>query len=443
MKHGVVVGGGIAGLMAARVLIEYVERVTLIERDALPPTPRPRAGAAQGSHLHVLLKRGLDEIEALLPGFRERLIRSGGQRSHGPRDWYLHFAQGVCPRFESDLEFVTATRPLVEQVLRDHLLEYAGRHGCLELLDAATVEGIGLSPSRAPSLEIRRSAGAGRAPARLTLSPDICIDASGRNSRTPAWLAESGFPRPAQWRTRLGIGYATVLVDGAQPPAGCHAMLIQPQPPARPRTGALYAIEGGLSLCTLAGFCGDYPPDDEKGFRAFAASLHDPALAEALAPARLVGPIKLFRKDEAVFHRYHQVRRWPRGYVALGDAVANFNPIYGQGMTSAVLQSVALRRALGAGMRNAALQRKVARAALIPWVVASSEDLRWPSAGRRGLAVGVLQRFGDLVARAAARDVWACERYVKVLHMVEPMTRLMDPRAWWPGLRTAGRSTDG
>ena len=53
--HAVVVGGGMAGLLTARVLVDHFERVTLVERDALPDSAQHRKGVPQGHMLHVLL----------------------------------------------------------------------------------------------------------------------------------------------------------------------------------------------------------------------------------------------------------------------------------------------------------------------------------------------------------------------------------------------------
>lgn len=226
-----------------------------------------------------------------------------------------------------------------------------------------------------------------------------------------------------------------MLVRGPRLPEGRKAMLIQPRPPRGSRAGALYSVERGLHLCTLAGLVGDHPPDTREGFLAFASSLADPALFEAIRDAPFLGPIRRFRKDQRVFHCYHRLRRWPRGFVVLGDAVACFNPIYGQGMTSAVLQALALEEGLARGLGAGGLQRRVARAASVPWAIARSEDLRWPGAGRRDVIARAMQAFHDVLTRAAARDPAACERYLQSLHMTTPLRSALHPRAWLAGLR--------
>ncbi len=76
-EHAVVIGASMAGLLAARVLADAYERVTVIERDRLPVGVEARRGVPQGAHAHTLLPRGQACLEALLPGARRRADRGG------------------------------------------------------------------------------------------------------------------------------------------------------------------------------------------------------------------------------------------------------------------------------------------------------------------------------------------------------------------------------
>ena len=81
LRHAVVIGGGIAGLLAARVLSDHFGRVTLLERHSLARAPAPRRGVPQGAHVHVLLARGLAVAEGLFPGLAEELRAAGPSNS--------------------------------------------------------------------------------------------------------------------------------------------------------------------------------------------------------------------------------------------------------------------------------------------------------------------------------------------------------------------------
>jgi 2-polyprenyl-6-methoxyphenol hydroxylase-like FAD-dependent oxidoreductase len=53
-----VLGGSIAGLLAARVLADHAERVVVIERDTIEGVTGPRPGVPQGRQLHVMVRGG-------------------------------------------------------------------------------------------------------------------------------------------------------------------------------------------------------------------------------------------------------------------------------------------------------------------------------------------------------------------------------------------------
>jgi len=68
-KQALIVGAGMGGLTAARVLADYFERVLVLERDTLPAHAQDRAGTPQGKHVHALLAGGQRALEDLFPGF--------------------------------------------------------------------------------------------------------------------------------------------------------------------------------------------------------------------------------------------------------------------------------------------------------------------------------------------------------------------------------------
>jgi 2-polyprenyl-6-methoxyphenol hydroxylase-like FAD-dependent oxidoreductase len=76
-EHAVVIGGSIAGLISARVLADYFERVTILERDHIEPRPAVHKSTPQGNHLHTVLMGGLRVLSDLYPGFSEKLHAMG------------------------------------------------------------------------------------------------------------------------------------------------------------------------------------------------------------------------------------------------------------------------------------------------------------------------------------------------------------------------------
>jgi hypothetical protein len=78
-RQAVVIGAGMAGMPAARVLSDYFDQVIVLENDSLPSDAAPRAGTPQSKHAHVLLAGGLQALESLFPGFRQALADAGAQ----------------------------------------------------------------------------------------------------------------------------------------------------------------------------------------------------------------------------------------------------------------------------------------------------------------------------------------------------------------------------
>src|SRR5262249_57238035 len=76
-SHAIIIGGSMAGLLSARVLADYFETVTLIERDGDSDLPAFRPGLPQAQHVHALLKRGLTVLEEFFPGLRDEMIAHG------------------------------------------------------------------------------------------------------------------------------------------------------------------------------------------------------------------------------------------------------------------------------------------------------------------------------------------------------------------------------
>jgi 2-polyprenyl-6-methoxyphenol hydroxylase-like FAD-dependent oxidoreductase len=110
--------------------------------------------------------------------------------------------------------------------------------------------------------------------------------------------------------------------------------------------GLLLPVEGDRWMVGLAGAGRDYPPTDEAGFLQFAASLRSPIIHDAIRHARPLSPIHGYRQTDNRWRHYDQAQRWPERLVVVGDAACTFNPIYGQGLTTAALAGVTLNQCL-------------------------------------------------------------------------------------------------
>ena len=169
----VVIGASLAGLLAAAASAAAGAETMIIERDVLPQTPEPRKGVPQGRQAHVLLHRGLLSAEDLLPGLRDDLLEHGAaQFDSGRMPWLGEY--GWLPTWLPSFELISVTRPLLEHLTRERLLQHRG---------VTVHEGV-----RATGLRQRGSGWQVIAEDGATFEADRVIDASGRSSRMPHWL---------------------------------------------------------------------------------------------------------------------------------------------------------------------------------------------------------------------------------------------------------------
>jgi 2-polyprenyl-6-methoxyphenol hydroxylase-like FAD-dependent oxidoreductase len=258
------------------------------------------------------------------------------------------------------------------------------------------------------------------------------VDATGRGSRTPAWLSTLGYPAPPETTVDPLLGYASRYY--AIPPhfdRGWRAIYLQADPPTTRRTGGLFPQEGGRWICSLSGAGRDYGPTDEDAFLEFAKDLRSPVLYEAIRDAEPLTPIHGFRRTANHRRHYERMRAWPRGLVVMGDAACAFNPIYGQGMSVAAMSAMALDRCLrGPGTDvERRFQRQVARSASGAWLIATGEDLRYreTKAPPMGLRTRAVNAYLDRVVTAANVDRRVCAGLVDVIALTAPPTSLFSP----------------
>jgi 2-polyprenyl-6-methoxyphenol hydroxylase-like FAD-dependent oxidoreductase len=440
----VVLGAGMAGLLAARVLAGHFERVTVVERDRLPGRPGFRPGVPQSRHLHVLLGRGLECLEQLFPGFEADLVEAGAPVVAGSESLWLN-AAGWSRRYRSPIRLLGASRELVEWQARARVTALDN----VRVLQGHEVVGLLADGSREAVTGVRLRSRGDRAevggPA-IDLAADLVVDASGRGSRAPQWLAALGYPPPTETCISSLLGYASRqyrIPPGFQ--ADWRMLLINAKPPGNARTGALVPIEGGRWMVALIGAGRDHPPTDDAGFLEFARGLRSPLLYETIRDAEPVSPIFGYRNTDNRRRHFERLGRWPERFVVVGDASCTFNPIYAQGMTVTAMTAVALdrhlagqRRRSGAGPAGRArrFQRQVAKASAGAWTMATTEDLRypWTEGARPDLPTRVMHRYADRVLEVANGNPQVNTAFVDVVNLRRPPPSLLRPGVLLPVL---------
>jgi 2-polyprenyl-6-methoxyphenol hydroxylase-like FAD-dependent oxidoreductase len=381
--HAVVIGSSITGLTAARVLTDYFAQVTIIERDYLPGTPAFRQGVPQARHPHTLPLRGQKILEQWFPGLGTELVTNGAVSidHHGQMGYFI---AGSWKQFKrsSIIAAMTCSRPLLERTILRHLLARSNLsiiegHGVVGLTTAKggkRVSGVRLRSRHHPSGH------------ETELAADLVVDASGRASQAPQWLADLGYTPPAELSINAFAGYSSRFYER---PADFieqwKTLYIRPNPPAGTRGGFIIPVEDDRWHVTLIGMARDYPPTDEAGFLEFARSLPTPYLYEAIKQAKPLTKPCGFRSTDNRLRHFDRLDHYLEGFLVCGDAVYALNPTYAQGMTSALMGSQMLAQVLQEQPRgdvtglSQAFQKQLPRAVADPWRMSTRGDQQWPA----------------------------------------------------------------
>jgi 2-polyprenyl-6-methoxyphenol hydroxylase-like FAD-dependent oxidoreductase len=427
-RHAVVIGGSFAGLLAARVLAEHYEQVTLVERDELPVSREARRGVPQGRHTHGLLASGRNVLETLFPGISSELITAGAVPGDILGDSRL-FIEGACHvRFVSGLDALNMSRPFLEATVRERVRQLPNVVFC----DNCAVSGLASENGQVTGVEIREG----------VLAANLVIDAAGRGTHSPQWLEAMGYPKPEEERVAVGLSYTTRLFRRNPEDLDGDSIVIIPPTPLGKRGGVMVAQEDGRWSVTLISHFGPAAPAELDGFIEFAKTLPAPYIYEVVRQVEPVGQPRITRYPASVRRRYEKLDRFPAGYLVMGDALSSFNPIYGQGMSAAALESMELQAVLKEGTENLARRffRKAAKVVDIPWSIAVGNDLRMPETiGRRTFAVKAINAYVAKLHKAAHFDPVVALAYHKVGNLLAPPPSILAPRialrVLWGNLR--------
>jgi 2-polyprenyl-6-methoxyphenol hydroxylase-like FAD-dependent oxidoreductase len=423
-----------AGMLAARVLSEHFEHVTLLERDQFPEGTEHRRGLPQAHHLHALLARGLRIIEELFPGIRNELVTAGAEVIESGVDLAWLTPAGWGKRYQSEVEVLSFSRPFLDRHLRRRLAKIDN----VEILPGCDVKSLAATSDQrnVRGVSFKQQDGLNATEVERFLDADLVVDASGRQSHAPSWLTRLGYDDPRETIVNAFLGYATRIYERPkQNDPGWTSIFLQAAPPERTRAGLLFPIEGNRWTLTLCGGDHDYAPVEEREFMEFAESLPSSMISEAIRNAKPLTPIRSFRNMQNRMRHYEEMAHLPGRFVLLGDAVCAFNPVYGQGMTIAAMGAMELGSALSAWKRELdtafvkTFQKRLAKLNTLPWSLATGEDCRYR--GTEGATLNwkarMMHAYVDGVIALTTRDTKVRDVWIRVFQMLKPPTSLFHP----------------
>ena len=409
----IVIGAGMAGLMAAAVLAEQFSEVTIIEKDDLPRTPQVRKGVPQGAHVHTFLGYAVEAMEDFLPGIMTELYEAGAVQIRRNKDIWFHDAAGPTPIRDVGILTPSVTRPLLEHVTRQRVLALPN----VSIKEATRFTEFCTNGNGDVSGVKIRTGDIGS-----EISSDLVVDCSGRATTLPRWLVDHGYGDVERQELRIGMSYTSALFhpppELAEDTWACLMLAIPPNT----RAAYLTPVDGGLWLATMYGRGGDMAPREPEGFVEWTKGLAHPIIHEKLSRAVPVSDFSSYKIPKGVWLRYDRMERFPRGIIPMSEAVTSFNPMYGQGISLSAGQARAMRSGMSGGLDRLAPRYFEASEPLnqVGWSVMETRDLEHPSTvGERPADIENRWKMGAAIRKLAETDAEVHRLSVNVTHLLE------------------------
>ncbi|WIA20116.1 hypothetical protein OEZ85_005967 [Tetradesmus obliquus] len=469
-----------AGLAAAEVLSRHFSHVVVLERDQPHPewqqgavdmakSKVARRGVTQYNHLHGMTAGGLASLNRIFGGRYSPALEAAGT----PMLQLFKHARLVHPTYGCWLPRNASAAPVATAFCTRHMFESTARQ-----LVAGNERVEFVHGAKAVGLQFEEDAGAAAAAAEPStrgqksvtgvlladgsfLQAGLVVDASGRHSAAPDWLAAAGFPQPRVSHATAGCSYASTLVklspEAESALAAAEVRIIYAMAHAPEKSlGILAQAENGVWQTSVGGFGDKTPPLKDDGIFDWAKKeVWHPSIAALLEGCTPLIPWRRFYGLGSTWRHYEEAAaagNLPEGLLLLADSICSFQPVYGQGMTVAALEAEILdelleKRSSSSSSSSsssttsyievtglaAELQAAVQPVVQAAWDLAVGGDMKYEGAVSSdgpvatGLAGKLMGAYMEALFELATSDETAQEALLRVMHMLDPPAKVMEP----------------
>ncbi|WP_270573449.1 FAD-dependent oxidoreductase [Bacillus glycinifermentans] len=431
-EKAVVIGGGIAGKLAAKALSHFFQQVIIVEADQEYKEKAPRKRVPQSHHPHVLLKRGEEAIEMLFPGIMSQLIEDGSIITDFTNDLKWHHFGYWKERFSGDFPMVQQSRPMFEWHLQRRVEEVPN----ITTLYETKVEQLLVNKHDHTVLGVRvRFLKTGLAE---ELAAGLVVDASGSASKSTDWLRALDI-KVKEEKAKIQLFYATRFYSHQkQEHLEWHNLLISPSFPDNPYGAYIQTLEENRFSVTFSGYANASPPQTDDEFISYAKRLPVPDVLQFLEGAEPLSDIKIYRVPAQVRRRFDQAKNMPEGFCIIGDAHCRFDPLFGQGISVAAMQALELQASLSRAKKackgfSQRFHKRISTIIDVPWEMATTEALRHPEIkGERTFVQPFKQWYCKKVYELSASDPEIYIRLVRVMNLIRSPLHLFHPKVLFP-----------
>jgi 2-polyprenyl-6-methoxyphenol hydroxylase-like FAD-dependent oxidoreductase len=420
----IIIGGGISGKLAARVLSDHYKEVIILERDQEPAGPSPRKGAPQGEHLHALLHAGEYGLEKLFPGITEDFYQSGAVKINSTIDlaWYHHGAWKI--RYDGGYSTTLQTRPHLEW----HIDQYIRRIPNVVFYYNKVVQEFIYNEKLNQIIGVQLK--------DESIKAELVVDASGVTSLTSSWLTKRGILVPNE-KVEINLSYISKQFQLSENiDRDWKIKLVYPNPPHEKVGGTISKVEDNRYIVTLMGYHNAINDKEvlnsDENFLELAKTLPKQDIYEEIKNATPLSKTFIYRIPQIIWKRFEKVNL-PKGLLLIGDTFCRIDPVFGQGMSIAVLEALELQKLLKKHKIELhkvpmAFHKRAAKIISPIWNMVITEDFRYPATkGIKPFGLSVQQWYAKNIFLLSSQNQEVYDSFVKVMNLVRPITSLMKP----------------